>query len=162
MKTHPNPQWYRGDFFLSWGTVGKVVGLRSLFGSPHWCVFVGTVVFASKRESQDGLEMPCAACGQWAQAPRWFAEYRLEGPNEDWRWWTRDPVQQHLYHYLKCTPSCKANALHSRLWVLERDLLQLDVSRRERDIVVRLLAELRDDLERLFAEVTVIYAMLDQ
>ena len=46
--------------------------------------------------------------------------------------------------------------------MLERDLLQLDVSRRERDIVVRLLAELRDDLERLLAEVAEIYAVLDQ
>ena len=86
----------------------------------------------------------------------------MEGPNEDWRWWTQDLGQQYLYHYLKCTPSCKANALLNRLWVLERDLLQLDVSWRDRDIVVKLLAELRVDLECLLAEVAETYAMLDQ
>ena len=67
--------------------------------------------------------MPCIACGRWSHAFRWSSQYRPAGPDPAWedRFYP-DPDQDHLYWFIRCTPSCRANALLCSIDHFERHL----------------------------------------
>ena len=63
----------------------------------------------------------CIYCQQRAFAPRWFSEYRVNGPREQWGPFyiqstdeTQPPGEGYLFWYCVCGPTCKANTAVQR------------------------------------------------
>ena len=63
----------------------------------------------------------CILCRQQAFAPRWFSDYRTNGPREEWgQFYVRStelpqpPDNGFLYWYCFCGPTCRANAAVQR------------------------------------------------
>ena len=78
----------------------------------------------------------CIYCGSRVWAPRWYSEYRTNGPRVEWGAHyhrtanagyllpgsEEDPDGGHLYLYCVCQPSCRANAAIERYDTARREI----------------------------------------
>ena len=101
------------------------------------------------RRTRASPGMPCADCGHWSFAYRQFSVRRQGGPEPAWAsyWQNRDELD--LYWYIRCVPSCRANAVLRELELVEQHLSAE-------------LRQLRRSIELAYTELRNAWWVLDQ